>query len=274
MELPYLRDMTSAELAEAADANLVAHTSWVERHLEGMRVEIDDELVVVDSGLTCDTFNVVCRARLAESTARDRLTTVVEYFRSVSRPFSWWVGPADRPENLGELLVRAGLEATESELAMAADLDAIHQIDLSPQGLRIERVKTRAQIKQYATINAANWDPPDRDVIEFFERATPVLLARDAPLWLYLGYLGEQSVASAELTVAGGVAGLYGISTLAPFRRRGIGSAMTVRPLIDATAAGYRTAVLQAAPDGIGVYTRVGFVPTGRITEYKPAVPC
>jgi ribosomal protein S18 acetylase RimI-like enzyme len=207
---------------------------------------------------------------MADVAAQQRVTAVLEYFRIVSRPFSWWMGPADRPANLGELLVEAGLEAAESELAMAADLDALGRTDLSPQGLRIERVQTPEQLEQYAAISAANWDPPDEYVIEFFKRAMPLLLTGDAPLWLYLGYLGEQPVASAELTVGGGVAGLYGISTLAPFRRRGIGSAMTVRPLLDARAGGYRTAILQAAPDGIGVYTRIGFTPTGRITEHKP----
>jgi hypothetical protein len=48
---------------------------------------------------------------------------------------------------------------------------------------------------------------------------------------------------------------------------------MTLRPLVDARAAGYHTAVLQAAPDGVGVYARLGFAPTGRYTEYKPPVP-
>src|SRR5262245_27005309 len=114
--------MTPTQLAEAADANLVTHLTWVQGQVAGMRVQ-DDDLVIVDSGLPCDTFNVICRARLVAETAEDRVAAAVAYFRAVSRPFSWWVGPADHPANLGEILTMAGLEAPESELAMAADLE-------------------------------------------------------------------------------------------------------------------------------------------------------
>jgi len=78
--------------------------------------------------------------------------------------------------------------------------------------------------------------------------------------------------ATAELTVGGGVVGLYGISTLAAYRRRGYGSALTARPLQDAREAGQHIAILQAAPDGVGVYRRLGFQEFGRIREYKPSL--
>jgi hypothetical protein len=76
--------------------------------------------------------------------------------------------------------------------------------------------RTPEQLRDYAAVNAANWDPPDPEVRRFYAAAMPVLLAADSPIWLYVGYLGERPVAAAELTVGGGVAGLYGISTLAP----------------------------------------------------------
>src|SRR5262249_51523314 len=110
-------------------------------------------------------------------------------------------------------------------------------------------------------------------VLRFYEAAAPVLRSAASPLWLYVGYQGDRPVAAAELTVGGGVVGLYGISTLARDRRRGYGSAITLRPLLDARTAGYRAAVLQAAPDVIGVYARLGFVATGRYVEYKPSSP-
>jgi GNAT superfamily N-acetyltransferase len=193
-------------------------------------------------------------------------------FRNVSRPFSWWVGPADRPANLGELLRAASLDAAESELAMAANLEALVEPAEHPPGLRIDRARTPEQLWDYAAVNAANWDPPDPEVLRFYAAAVPVLLAADSPIWLSVGYLGERPVAASELTVGGGVAGLDGISTRAADRRRGFGTAMTLRLLLDARAAGDHTAVLQAAPDGVGVYVRRGFTPTGRYTEYKPPV--
>lgn len=95
-----------------------------------------------------------------------------------------------------------------------------------------------------------------------------MLLAGDAPLRFYLGILDGEPVAPAELTVAGGVVGLYNIATLRAFRRRGIGSTMTLQPLLDG---GFSQAVLQAAEDGVGVYRRLGFTTFGHITEYQPS---
>ncbi len=95
-------------------------------------------------------------------------------------------------------------------------------------------------------------------------------MSRNCPHWLYVGYVDDEPVATAEVTLGGGVAGLFNISTIERCRRRGFGSAMTRRALADAREAGYQVAVLQAAPDGVGLYTRVGFAPFGDITEYKP----
>jgi hypothetical protein len=55
--------------------------------------------VLSDSGLRCDTFNFICRARLAPETVRAAAAEAISYFAHVERPFSWWVGPADRPRD-------------------------------------------------------------------------------------------------------------------------------------------------------------------------------
>lgn len=191
------------------------------------------------------------------------------HFEAAGRPFSWWVGLADEPPGLGAALERAGLVRAETELAMAADLSSIQAPPL-PDGLRIERARTAEAVAAFARVNAANWSPPDQTVIEFYRRAMPVLLARDARLRLYVGYLDGEPVATAEVTMGGGVVGLYNVSTLARYRRRGIGTAITVAPLLDARAEGVGTAVLQASQDGQGVYARIGFRATGTYTEYHP----
>lgn len=269
MEALSLNHSTREQLNAAAEANLVTHMSWVQSRIEGMQVLADEQLTVIDSGLPCDTFNFVSRARLKQDSMRERISQVVAHFSSVSRPFSWWVGPSDRPASLGQALIEAGFEAAESEVAMAADLSALNPTDLAPQGLRIERAATPKQILDFATINAANWSPPDQQVIEFYKAATPTLLAPDSPLWIYVGYLGDQAVATSELTDGGGIVGLYNISTLEKHRRNGIGSALTLRPLLDAREQGFTIAILQASSDGLGVYKRLGFKETGHYTEYQ-----
>ncbi len=259
--------MSRSSPAEAADANFVTHASWLQRRHAGMTVVERPDLALIDSGLPCDTFNFVCRARLG-SDARDRARWALDYFRQAERPFSWWVGPTDRPADLHDLLCAVGLEPSETELAMAADLSPLRVA--RPSELRIERVRSKESLRAFAAVSAANWTPPDAQVNRFYEITSASILSADSPLWLYLGSVGDAPVATAELTAAGGVVGLYNISTLEPYRRRGFGTAMTLQPLLDARERGYDTAVLQASRAGVGIYERVGFRPFGEITEYKP----
>jgi GNAT superfamily N-acetyltransferase len=271
MDAISLAGLSAGELTAAANANLATHFGWVQARAPGMLVRDIDDLLLVDSGLPCDTFNLVSRARLTPASAPERIREAIGHFTAAGRPFSWWVNPGDEPSDLGALLTEAGLQAAETELAMAADLSRLQRVgDLSPGGLEIQRVRTKRQLEDFARVVAANWTPPDENVLRFYELAAPLLLGDDAALWLYIGYLDGVPVATSELTVGGGVAGLYNICTLEGYRRRGFATALTLRPLLDARKAGYRAAILQASDDGAKVYARIGFEPFGQITEYKP----
>ncbi|MEZ4870324.1 MAG: GNAT family N-acetyltransferase [Caldilineaceae bacterium] len=271
MTILKLQEISPTQLAEAADANFVCHASWAHQRTPGMTVLDDERLFIADSGLPCDTFNIIARARLSAETAPMRIEAALAYFRQVRRPFSWWVGPADRPETLGALLIAAGLEEAETEVAMATDLTMLPVHDPTPAGLTIRRARTPQVLKDFAQIMAANWTPPDPAVLDFYTQTAAVLLAADSPQWFYVGYWAGEAVAVAELTFSGGVVGLYSICTLENYRQRGFGTALTLCPLLDAQAAGYRVGVLQAAGvQGMRIYARLGFRQFGQIAEYKP----
>jgi ribosomal protein S18 acetylase RimI-like enzyme len=265
--------MTGADLAAAAAENLAAHFTFVQGRLPGMRAAVAGDLTLTSCGMACDTFNAACRARLAPETAERRIREAIAWFAGL--PFSWWVGPGDAPADLGRLLEAAGLTAVETEQAMAMSLEGLDErgsdsVRGQAPPLRIVRVGSRGELADYARVEAASWTPPDADVLRFYENAAPVLLAPGSPLRFYVGYSGGEAVAAAELTVAGGVAGLYGIATLEAHRGRGYGSAMTRAPLHDARAEGISIAVLQASVAGAGIYERIGFRRFGDYTEYKP----
>lgn len=260
------RQASGRELAEAADENFVIHASWSLRRTEGMRVQGEPDIVLTDSGLPCDTFNIACRTRLDAAHAPQRIRAAIDFFRQTGRPFSWWMGPGDQPPNLGALLVEAGLQQAETELAMAADLTALPEASALPNGLNICRVRRASELADFArTIGGV-------EERRFYAQTASALLSPNAPQWFYVGYLNAKPVATAELTVGGGVAGLYNISTLEAYRRRGLGTAMTLLPLLDARDNGMLTGVLQAAAAGVNLYTRLGFQTFGSITEYKPLI--
>jgi ribosomal protein S18 acetylase RimI-like enzyme len=54
-------------------------------------------------------------------------------------------------------------------------------------------------------------------------------------------------------------------------RRKGLGTALTLRALAEATERGCTTASLQATEMAEGLYTSVGFRDLGRFDEFMPA---
>jgi ribosomal protein S18 acetylase RimI-like enzyme len=264
-----LDSLPDLALAEAADENFVLHATWCLPALPAAAVHRTTDLVVADSGLPCDTFNLICRARMAPAAAATTVAWAIARFGD--RPFSWWVGSADRPAELGDALLAAGLVGAETELAMAADLSHLPQIGEFREGFAVQRVTSAEALSQFAVLSAKNWTPPDTQVIRFYSLAERALLDPGCPQRLYLGLLNGIPVATAEVTLSSSLAGVYNISTLPRFRRQGIGTMMTLAPLLEARAAGCRRAVLQAAPNGVSIYRRLGFSPFGSITEYKPA---
>jgi hypothetical protein len=65
-------------------------------------------------------------------------------------------------------------------------------------------------------------------------------------------------VARNILFLGGGVAGVFGIGTVRPVRRRGIGAAITLAGYRDARALDYRYGVLFSTDAGRPVYRRMG----------------
>jgi len=101
----------------------------------------------------------------------------------------------------------------------------------------------------------------------------PGLLARadHAAFRVLIARVDEEQVATALAFEHEGDCGIYNVGTREPFRRRGIGAAITALALRDAQERGCTTASLQATPEAEGVYRALGFRDLGRYVEYVPS---
>jgi hypothetical protein len=77
------------------------------------------------------------------------------------------------------------------------------------------------------------------------------------PWRIFVGYLYDQPVATNMLFNGGGVASVYAVATVSPARGKGIGAAITLKPLLDAHDEGYIYAVLFSTEMGKSVYSRL-----------------
>jgi ribosomal protein S18 acetylase RimI-like enzyme len=259
----HTRPVNDAELANLADANYAYSRVVLAENIEGGEASESEGLVFTVTGLPSPAFNVAFVLQPLVDPAR-QVRDAISRFDAHQVPFQ--VSIRDRLDPLAErACVELGLVALDELLpGMAlADLAATDG-RRTPEWLRIAPVD-ESNVDQYVAVAARAFEAP-RELIS--RLATPRLLAvRNVES--YLGYLDDVPVASAVLVMAEGVAGIFNVATEEPYRRRGIGEAMTWHAISRGRQSGCRIAALQASRSGRSVYERMGFRVVSPYLEFR-----
>jgi len=262
----------AADIPRLMEENFAAHLAYLARRFPGARVMDEPDVLLVDSGLCSDTFNKVARARASSrdgEAAANLVNRCVDHFRASGRPFAWWLGPESGLSELETHLAAAGLTPTEEETGMALRLSSLpEEPEAAPAGLSCRTLRDEADVRTFASIIADTWDPPDTEILRFYEAVVPSVLAPGGPFRGWLAELDGKAVAATEVFHTPGAAGVYSVSTLRAYRGRGVATALIRAALAQASAEGARLGFLQAATGALEIYRRLGFVETGRFEEW------
>jgi GNAT superfamily N-acetyltransferase len=193
-----------------------------------------------------------------------------EHYRAAGRRCWWWVGPGTAPADLGDRLRVRGFTRPAVGPGMAIDLQDLPEAAPTPDGFTIRAVDD-AVIESWCAAMAAGFGMPEATAREVAAFMATVPHGHARPLRHYVGLLGGAPVASSSLLLGAGVAGVYFVATAPSVRRRGLGTAMTLFPLREARALGYRVGVLQASAMGEPLYRRLGFAPCCAMDVYARA---
>jgi GNAT superfamily N-acetyltransferase len=252
-----LEDLSTPALVAAIKANLFEYYEYLGR---SPQAELHDSpsMTWLLTGIPHSFLNGVLRTQLTPDNVDEVIEETLAHFKAKSATmFSWWAEPGTQPTNLGQYLVAHGLTYTDGGPGMAVDLLALNEDVTAPSGLTIEHVGDAGTLEKWVHAATMGFGLPDTSESACFDLFLG--LGFDLPLRNYLGLLNGGPVATAQLFLAAGVAGIYWVATVSEARRRGVGAAMTLAPLCEARAMGYRIGILQASPMGLEVYRRLGF---------------
>jgi len=211
-------------------------------------------------------FNAVFSLQPPDGDEAALIGETVAYFQSRERnQFDWWLFPGLEASGWGRQLEANGLKFEEGEPGMAVDLSALPEDIPSPAELKIERLEDAERMKTWAkTFILGLQIPPagQADVMDW------VSAMWNTPMTSYLATIGDQPVAVSTLYFDAGVAGIYNVATVPEWRGKGIGAAVTLRPLLEARQQGYKAGILQSSDMGYRVYQRLGFKELCKMNHY------
>ncbi len=261
-----LQDLSTPALVGAIKANLFEYYRYLGR---SPQAELYDgpRLTWLLTGILHPFLNGVLRTQLGPDDVGESIEATLAHFQSRGMTkLSWWTEPGTQPADLGEHLLAHGLTYTDGGPGMAVDLLALNEDVTAPSDLAIRRVGDIKTLKRWVHASATGFGLPDTSegpCVDLFAG-----LGFELPLRNYVGLLKGEPVAAAQLFLGAGVAGIYWVSTVPEARRQGIGTALTLAPLREARAMGYRIGILHSGPLGLGVYSRLGFQEYCRMSHY------
>lgn len=160
----------------------------------------------------------------------------------------------------------AGHSQIETEHFMIIPLTEASAARRSLHALNIERVTDDAGLQDCAAVISTG---RDQWTAGFFKLINPSVNACQESMRFYLARLAGRPVATAAQFFGGGLAAIWWVTTIPDYRRRGISTAITRAALADSARLGFRAAMVEAPPDAVPMYRRLGFQECGFINVYR-----
>jgi ribosomal protein S18 acetylase RimI-like enzyme len=204
------------------------------------------------SGVSDPQLNGVLK--VGRGSAEDAVTEARRRLDGV--PWMWWVGPDSDP-GLVDRLLAAGASENAATPAMAVRLDQVVAVD-RPPGLKVEEVTGPAALAEWVGAYGPSFGVAPAymaDVVRLEESRPDVA----GSLVRFAGRLNGKLAGTSALFDRHGVAGVYVVTTAEGHRRSGIGTILTAAALQAGRERGLRIGTLQATPDGLPLYRRMGF---------------
>ncbi|MFC4810525.1 GNAT family N-acetyltransferase [Paenibacillus sp. GCM10023250] len=253
----------------------IKHNMIVMReHMSGVCPRIVFErtprVIRYESDLPHPVYNrVIAYSAAASEDVQGDVGCIAERYRTRKVPFTWLTWEHDAgAAGLTKALAAHGLNKVDEVSGMSLSLTGWTHEEPAIPGFTVRPVRTQAEMAWFRQIV-----PP---IFGFQGEAADVLVRINEAAAIggnpafrhYAGFVDGQLAAIATAVRDGETVGIYNVATLADYRRRGLGSALTAHALREAQASGAQLAVLQSSRMGEGVYRAIGFSADAAIGVY------
>ncbi len=233
---------------------------------DAVRLERDGAVVRV-VGATADAGNNgVCYADLNEANAAATVDRQVAYFRGLGRGFEWKWHAHDRPESLPQLLLSRGFESGGDETIMAQELGSRRVAPRLAAGYEARPWPDEESLDRLMALQAEVW--PDEELDWLGASLARERAARPDAIRFHAVFHEGRPVCVGWTRLHGRFASLYGGSTSAAHRGRGLYRALLSARLDEAAARGAEHALVDAGPMSRPILERLGFSPLTRTVPY------
>ena len=263
-----LDDFSATKLVKAS-----IKTNWENYHYclgcaPNVELSVSRYLTWLVTNMPDHFMNLVVCTELPQDGAGELIDNALDHFKSLNiRKLSWLAEEGVKASVLKKHLEARGLTFRESFAAeMAIDLAKLNENARANEDLEIIPVEDNEVLKQWIHVATSGFGmSPEVEEIWYDFFAETVF---DNPFKTYLALLDGRPVGTSQLFTSGGVAGVYNVSSIPEARGQGVGSAITLAPLIEARKRGYHVGVLQASSMGYNVYRKLGFDDFGKLSVF------
>jgi GNAT superfamily N-acetyltransferase len=205
-----------------------------------------------------DEEGYIAYTHLDKSNVEAAIEAQIAYFEKLGAGFEWKLYDYDTPTDLKQRLERRGFEIGEDEAILFFDLGSLPARLRLPVQADVRRMMPGYPLDDILTIENEVWDTDHSRLVERLKRTQT---EHEELISLYIAYVNDEPAAAGwiEYYPDKPVAGLWGGSTRAAFRGRGLYKALLARRAQEALQRGVSYLTVDASPMSRPILERLGF---------------
>lgn len=252
-------------MIQAIEQNPRALWGLLASNAKGGRFEETGGLTLYSLGIKHTIFNSVIDADITPGNEDTAIDLATDFFVSRGLPWSWKIGPATQPFDLGEKLLERGFTKRFDVPGMGLDLRGFS----APIDSRVHEVHDEESYRLWLQLIDRGFGLPVEAYQPFFDLNEAKGFDGVPARYFYI-LDGEVPVSFSMVFYAAGVAGIFNVATVPEAQKRGLGQLVTSACLSAAVEDGYDVAILHSSQAGVPLYKKMGFEQYCTLEYFSP----